>query len=283
MDIELTPIMIKGLMTALIIIVGYSAMGIAVKLINRNVSDLKKRHTARKSVFYIGTILCVAIVSAFWLKNLRMLTVVISVIGAGLMVAMADVILSIAGWFLILVRRPFDAGDRIQIGDVKGDVIDIRLFQTSLLEIGGWVKEDQSTGRVVHVPNSLLFKTPVFNYTRGFEFLWDEIKLIVTFESNWKKAEEIILRHAQKESEAVGKAVDKRIKKMAEQYLIFYDKLTPIVYTKVVDNGVELSLRYLTEVKRRRSQEDALARRILDDFGKESDINFAYPTYRIVK
>lgn len=203
--------------------------------------------------------------------------------GAGLVVALGDLFLSIAGWFVIIFRKPFTAGDRIEINNVKGDVIDIRLFQTSLLEIGNWVKDDQSTGRVVHVPNSALFKGPVFNFTKGFEFLWSEIKIIVTFESNWRKAEEIMIRHARAESEEISKEVASRIRKMAEEYMIFYEKLSPIVYTKIMDNGVELSLRFLTEVKKRRYSEDKLNRVILDDFGKEPDIAFAYPTYRIIK
>ena len=114
-------------------------------------------------------------------------------IGAGIALALQDVILSVAGWFLIIVRRPFQVGDRIELGGVKGDVIDIRLLQTSLLEIGNWVDADQSTGRIVHCPHSLVFKEPLFNYTKGFEFIWNEIKIPLTFESNWKKGKEIIL------------------------------------------------------------------------------------------
>lgn len=283
MSFELTPDMIKGLITVGLVVLVYLFLLVVIRIINKNIDDIKRRHRARKAALYITTAITIACISFVWIENLKTASVVISVIGAGLVVALGDLVLSIAGWFLILVRRPFDAGDRIQIGDVKGDVIDIRLFQTSLLEIGNWVKEDQSTGRVVHISNSALFKNPVFNYTKGFEFLWEEIKIVITFESNWKKAEEIILGHAQKEADKTGDEVAMRIKKMAEKYLIFYDKLTPIVYTKIIENGIELSLRYLTEVKKRRQHQDRLNRLILDDFGKEKDIDFAYPTYRIVK
>lgn len=280
---ELTPNVVRGLISvAIILFVNIIVLAI-IRIVNKKITDLKRRHTARKATLYIATLLTIVIISILWIKNLKTVSVVISVIGAGLVVALGDLFLSIAGWFLILFRRPYDAGDRVQIGDVKGDVIDIRLFQTSLLEIGNWVEEDQSTGRVVHISNCALFKKPVFNFTRGFEFLWDEIKVAVTFESNWKKAEEIMIRHAQKEAEKVSKEVAKRIKKMAESYLIFYEKLTPIVYVKIVDNGVELSLRYLTEVKKRRVCRDSINRDILNDFDKERDIAFAYPTYRIIR
>lgn len=283
MPFELSPNIIRGIISIAVILATYIVILAIVKIINKRIIDLKRRHSARKATLYIATFLAIAVVSILWIRNLRTVSVVISVIGAGLVVSLGDFFLSIAGWFLILIRRPFAAGDRIELGDVKGDVIDVRLFQTSLLEIGNWVREDQSTGRVVHIPNSIIFKKPLFNFTRGFEFLWDEIKIIVSFESNWKKAEGIMIQHAQKEAEKVSKEVDSRIKKMAEQYLIFYEKLTPIVYAKIVDNGIELSLRYLTEVKRRRECQNCLNRNILDDFKKERDIAFAYPTYRIVK
>jgi len=283
MDMVLTPNMLKALISAGIVLLIYIVMLIIIRVINRRITDLKHRHSTRKATVYISTFVVCAAVAVIWIENLNTVSVVISVIGAGMVVALGDAFLSIAGWFLILFRRPFDAGERVQIGEVKGDVIDIRLFQTSLLEIGNWVKEDQSTGRVVHISNSALFKNPIFNYTRGFEFLWDEIKIVVTFESNWKKAQEIMLRHAQKEAERLSKEVARRIKKMSEQYFIYYEKLTPIVYVKIVDNGVELSLRYLTEVKGRRKYQDILHRAILDEFEKDRNVNFAYPTYRLVK
>jgi small-conductance mechanosensitive channel len=189
----------------------------------------------------------------------------------------------VAGWFLILIRRPFEVGDRIELGGVKGDVIDIRLFQTSMLEIGNWVGADQSTGRIVNVPNSAIFKKENFNYSRGFEFIWNEIKVIVTFESDWKRAEEIMMSHAVEHAEEMENVIKRKIDIMAQSYMIRYDKFRPIVYVDIKDSGVELSLRYLTEARDRRATHDELCRYILSDFEKEESVNFAYTTYRIVK
>jgi len=283
MGLELTPDMVKMIVSIGIVIVLYLLAGLIVRIINKKISNLKTRHSARKTTLYVTTLVVIAIIALIWIQNLRTVSVVISVIGAGLVVALQEPILSIAGWLLILTRRPFETGDRIEVGGVKGDVIDVRMFQTSLLEIGNWVKEDQSTGRVVHIPNSLIFKGQVYNYTKGFDFIWNEIKINVTFESNWKKAEEIMLKHAKKEAEKISSQVGGLIRKMSEQYLIYYEKLTPIVYVKVIDFGVELSLRYLTEAKMRRRTQDELCRIILDEFGKQRDVNFAYPTYRLVR
>ncbi|MBN1871665.1 MAG: mechanosensitive ion channel [Candidatus Omnitrophica bacterium] len=253
------------------------------RIINRRLEDVKRKYNARKMTYYITSVLALLILSVIWIKDISKLTVVLSVLGAGLVVSLQELILCIAAWFIIVFRRPFDTGDRIEIGGHKGDVIDIRFLQSSLLEIGSWVEEDQSTGRVIHMPNSMIFRHPVINYTRDFEFIWNEIKIIVTFESDWQKAREIILRHAQKEADRIKKEVDRLIRRMSTHYLIYYEKLTPIVYVKIVSSGIELSLRYLTEAKKRRATQDEISGNILNDFSKERDINFAYETFRVVK
>lgn len=273
----------KLLQTGLIILLGYLLIFLIVNIINRHIEDVKVRHLVRKNVVYLLNILIILYIFFVWIQNINSITVFLSVIGAGLALALQEVILCIAGWFLILVRRPFEVGDRVELGGVKGDVIDIRLFQTSLLEIGNWVEADQSTGRIANIPNSVLFKKENYNYSRGFEFIWNEIKVLVTFESDWKKAEEIMLNHAQEEARTIEKIVKKKIENMAKHYMIHYEKFTPIVYVDIKESGIELSLRYLTEARRRRATHDALCRTILEDFEKEEKVNFAYPTYRIVR
>lgn len=267
----------------LIALVIYLLGMLVISLINRQVRDLRKRHNARKITLYttVMTILVLAIV--FWLEAMASFAVAVSIVGAGLVVALQDVIVCFAGWLLIILKRPFSVGDRVEIGSVKGDIIDVRMFQTALLEVGNWVGAEQSTGRIAHIPNSSVFKEKVFNYTKGFEFVWNEVKVAITFESNWQKAKEILLGHANPEIDKLQTKVQASIDKMAQQYMIHYEKFTPIVYVKVVDQGVELTLRYLTEVRQRRSTEDRITRGILEDFTREKDIYFAYPTYRIVK
>ncbi|MEA1928179.1 MAG: mechanosensitive ion channel family protein, partial [Candidatus Auribacterota bacterium] len=135
---------------------------------------------------------------------------------------------------------------------------------------------------IVNVPNSTLFKQPSFNYSRGFEFIWNEIKVLITFESDWERAEEIMLGYALLKAEKKERIVKRKIKQMTRRYMIHYGKLTPIVYINIKDSGVELTLRYLTDARRRRSSEDELNRVILYEFEKEDKVEFAYPTYRIV-
>ena len=203
--------------------------------------------------------------------------------GAGIALALHDVILSFAGWITIIVRKPYETGDRIQMGNTQGDVIDIGAFHTTMMEVGNWVDADQSTGRIVICPNSIIFREPVSNYTRGFEFIWNEITVVVTFESNWQKAEQIMLAIAQEKAEEIRSDVDRKIRRMSRRYAIHYTYLTPIVYPVIADSGVKLTLRYLSEARKRRSTMSEVSRKILDAFAREDDIDLAYPTYRIYK
>jgi len=265
------------------VVVAYLLLFLLVGIVNKRVADMKAKHVMRKNVVYLINFFLLLFIFFIWVQNINSLTIFLGFASAGLALALQEVILSIAGWFLILVRRPFEVGDRVEINGVKGDIIDIRLFQVSLLEIGNWVHADQSTGRIVNVPNSYVFKYPNFNYSRGFEFIWNEIPILVTFESDWQRGKEIMMSHAKSLAEGLEESVQKKIAVMRNRYMIYYGKLSPIVYVNIKDSGVELTLRYLTESKKRRSTQDELSQKILADFGKEKDVNFAYPTYRIVK
>lgn len=185
--------------------------------------------------------------------------------------------------FLSLIRKPFEIGERVQIGSVKGDVVDIRAFYVTLLEIENWIKEEQSTGRITHIPNNFIFRNPVYNYTKGFNFIWSEIKITITFESNYKKAKGICLKFLNEFHNSWAEDLDEEIKQAQNIYAIYYKKLTPTVYVKIVESGILLSLRYLVEPHKRRFSENFLCENILDEFSEARDINFAYTTYRITK
>lgn len=253
------------------------------RFINSLKIEIQKRHQYRKRTTYIAALIYFVILLYIWAESTIQWTTVLSVMGAGVALALHEVLLNMAGWLYIMVRRPYVEGDRIELGDVKGDVIDIRLFQTSLLEIGNWVDGDQSTGRLVHLPHGQIFRNSLYNYTKGFEFIWHELSIIVTFESNWEKAREILLKCGEEESQEIQEKVQKKIDRMAREYLIYYKRFTPIVYTKIEDSGVKLTLRYLTEAKKRRSGVHTISQKVLSAIGNASDIDFAYPTYRIYK
>ncbi|MBN1870755.1 MAG: mechanosensitive ion channel [Candidatus Omnitrophica bacterium] len=273
----------KVLGTVFIVLLGYFLMFGFIRVINKRVKDIKTRYAVRKNTVYVVSLVLLLVLFVIWIQSINSLTILLGVASAGLALALQEVILSIAGWFLIILRHPFEAGDRIEINGIRGDVIDIRIFQTSVLEIGNWVHADQSTGRIVHFPNSFVFKHATYNYNREFEFIWNEIPILLTFESDWKRGREIMMAHAKNLAEGLEAEVSRKIEAMRNRYMIYYGKLTPIVYVDIKDSGVELTLRYLTEAKKRRSTQDQLCQAILEDFRKEPNVKLAYPTYRIVK
>jgi len=200
---------------------------------------------------------------------------------AGLAIALRDLIADFAGWIFILLRRPFDIGDRIQIGEHAGDVIDTRLFQFTIMEIGRWVDADQSTGRVIHIPNQKVFTEAQANYTAPFEYLWNEIGVLVTFESDWRRAKEILAEIAEELGGDVAEEARASLRRASRKFMIFYRKLTPVVYTSVKDSGIMLTIRYLCDPRRRRGSAEAIWEAILDRFGEEAAIDLAYPTQRL--
>lgn len=163
---------------------------------------------------------------------------------------------------------------------MAGDVIDIRLFQFSLVEIGNWVDADQSTGRILHIPNSKVLREPLANYHQGFKYIWHEIPVLITFESNWKKAKKMLTDIAYEKAEPLSGKIQEQIRGAAQKYLIFYNKLTPIVYTTVKDSGVLLTIRYMVAPRQSRSTEEQIWEAILDLIDANDDINLAYPTTR---
>lgn len=273
----------KLIQTVSAIAIGCILIFVIVRITNRKITDIKVKHLVRKNIMYAINMAMLIYIVYVWVQDVSSITIFFSVLGAGLVVVLGEPILSIAGWFIIIVRHPFDVGDRVEIGNVKGDVIDIRLFQTSLLEIDGWVEAEQSTGRIVTVPNSHIFRKETFNYNRGFNYIWNELKVSVTFESNWKKAEQIMLGFANSLSKDQENDIRKKIYEMSHHYMIHYAKLTPIVYVAIKDSGVELSLRYLTEARAMRNSNNDLSRQVLEEFAKHEDISFAYKTYRLVQ
>jgi small-conductance mechanosensitive channel len=247
----------------------------------RRTEDIRIRYNWRKTTGYILYFLLALFLLPLWVQNGTGLTTYLGLLSAGIAIALKDPLSNLAGWVFIVWRHPFRMGDRIQIGDFAGDVIDLRIFQFSLMEIGNWVSADQSTGRIIHVPNGLIFTHPLANYTHGFHYLWNEIAVTITFESDWEKAKGILHEIASRHS-AQPEGENRTDIKIGDEYLLYYQHLTPTVYTCVIDRGVDLTIRYLCEPRQRRGTVQAIWEDVLRAFATHSDIHLAYPTTRFV-
>ncbi len=277
----LSPALQSRLLATLVIIGGLWALRrVGLTLVYRRVTDPWSRYRWRKTTTYIALAVGLLLVGRTWIAGIQAVATFLGLLSAGLAIALKDPVANLAGWVFIVWRRPFDVGDRVQIGAHAGDVIDLHLFQFTLNEIGNWVNADQSTGRIIHVPNGRIFTEPLANYDKGFKYIWNEVPVIVTFESNWQKAKGILTNIAITHAAHLTAEAERDLLTASQQYFISYTKLTPIVYTSVVDVGIRLTIRYLIEPRRRRGTEQAIWEDILTAFGQSPDIDFAYPTTR---
>lgn len=256
---------------------------LAVRSVNKHVPAAKDQYKWRKNLTYISVFIGFLVVGRIWFEGLQSLATFLGLLSAGLAIALKDPISDLAGWLFILWRKPFEVGDRIQLGDTKGDVIDLRIFKFTVLEIGNWVRSDQSTGRVVHIPNHLIFSDALANYTSDFDFIWNELEVLVTFESDWGKAKKILQQITDEHLEEFVEKADRQVRRAQKAYLIYYRHLTPIVYTDVQDSGICLTIRHLANPRNRRGISQAIWEDILHAFKEHDDIELAYPTMRIYK
>jgi small-conductance mechanosensitive channel len=277
----LSPVLQMHVLVSVIAIAGlWLLQKIVLAVVYRRVTDPYIRYRWRKATTYLFIVVGVLVVGREWLEGFKAFATFLGLVSAGIAIALKDPLVNLAGWAFIVWRRPFDVGDRIEIGGHKGDVIDQRLFQFTLNEIGGWVDADQSTGRIVHIPNGRIFSDPIANYDKGFKYIWNEVPVVVTFESNWKRAKEILTAIAFKHAEHLTAEAERDLLAASRQYFINYRKLTPIVYTSTVTFGVQLTMRYLIEPRRRRGTVSAIWEDILSEFATSPDIDLAYPTTR---
>jgi small-conductance mechanosensitive channel len=270
-----------NLLYTIIAIIGLLLLRQVVNLlVRRRTDDAALIYRWRKATEYLTLLLGAAALLLIWLPDASSIATYLGLVSAGLAIALRDPITDLVGWIFIIWRHPFALGDRIQIGTNSGDVIDIRYFQFSLMEIGNWVDADQSTGRVLHIPNKLVFTQALANYSKGFAYIWNELAVVVTFESDWAKAKMILERIAAQHATEKSQSARQKMTEAARRYYINYEILTPIVYTRVVDIGVRLTIRYLTTPRQRRNTENAMWEDILKAFAAEPHIEFAYPTVR---
>jgi small-conductance mechanosensitive channel len=273
----------RNIIVSIIILLVLSIIRLIVlRIVWRNTENVKTRYFWKRLISYIIPLTGIMLIGMVWIDAFRHLGAFLGLLSAGIAIALKDLLANIAGWLFIMFRKPFTVGDRIQIGQHSGDVIDLRLYQFSILEIGNWVNADQSTGRVIHIPNGKVFTESQANYTQGFRYIWNEIEVRITFESEWQKAKSILEDIIRKNSDNLVKPAEHELKEASKMYLIHYQHLTPIVYVTAAENGVKLSLRYLCTAHTRRVTEAAIWEDILQEFNLHRDIQWAYPTQRFV-
>jgi small-conductance mechanosensitive channel len=270
-----------------IVIIGIIIINVLTRVVRRlllsRVESTDTRYRLRKFVNAFGALTSALLITVVFSNKLGNLTVAFGVAGAGIAFALQEVIASIAGWVAVSFGNFYSVGDRVQLGGIIGDVIDVGVLRTTLMETGQWVKADQYNGRIVRVANSFVFKEPVFNYSGDFPFLWDEITVPVKYGSDYKLAREIMQKIAYDSVGALVPAAKKTWHEMVKKYRIEDAMIEPVVTLIANDNWLEFTIRYVTDYKRRRSTKDILFTRIMEEFdATDGKVSLASTTFHLV-
>lgn len=272
---------IKVLQSVIILLVAYVANYLISMIIKRQIHGIRERYVFRKTVSTIISIVALGVLVAVWFKETTSLIVAYGILSAGIAIALQDVLKNIAGGLIIFISGPFKAGDRIQVESELGDVLDIRIFYTTIMEIREWVDGDQYSGRIIQLPNSFILDKTIKNYTRDFSFIWDEIHLMLTFDSNWKKAKEIALVITNEITLQFETNAKQELSDLGEKYLITTSDVESRIYTQITDNWIDMRLRYVVIPHQRRKVKHLLSEKILEAFLAEKDIKIASATFEI--
>ena len=246
----------------------------------------------RQGISLFAAVGLIITIMSIWFDDPTRLTTAAGLATAGLAFALQKVVTSIAGYFVILRGRNFTIGDRISMGGVRGDVIGLGFIQTTIMEMGQppavqsadpavWVKSRQFTGRIVTVANSTIFDEPVFNYTRDFPFIWEEISIPITYEDKRAKAEEIMLAATRRHVLRINELSLEAVKRLEADYFVNVNDFEPKVFYRITDNWLELTIRFIVSEHKVRDIKDAISRDMLDGFDAEG-IGIASATYDIV-
>ena len=258
---------VAALVGILIIHVGFRLLE---QTVPRHFGRANSRYRVRKFVVFSGYLTILLFLALLFEDRLGRLGFAVGLIGAGVAVALQDVLASIAGAFSIGFSKLYAVGDRVQIGDTRGDVIDIGLLRTTLLETGNWVSKDSYNGRIVRVPNSAVLKGSVFNYSQGFQFVWDEIKVVFTASSDFQFAKDMLSRVAR---EAIGDYLleaQASWKVVSDYYETVSPPLEPTVTLVVNAGNLEFGVSYVAHYTKRTAMQDQLFSRIVQEVAKSN-------------
>ncbi|NLO06195.1 MAG: mechanosensitive ion channel [candidate division WS1 bacterium] len=282
-DLLANPMVIRVLTAIGGLIVVLVITRLSSSYIGRWIVDADMRYRARKVVTSSIWLAYAIYLLLLFSQSLGQAAVALGVASAGIAFALQEVILSLAGWIAISFGTFFRIGDRIQLGNTVGDVIDIGMLRTTVMECREWISGDNYTGRIVRIPNSMIFRQPVHNYSGDFPFLWDELKLPVRYESDYDRMREILLEVADEITGQYTQYAELHWKRMLRRYRVEPARVDPTVVLVANDNWVEFTLRYIVDYKYRRQVRDELFRAILRRLDLERDtIRLASATWEIV-
>lgn len=263
----------KLIMLSILCILFFKVLkGICYNIYMRINEDPKKRYLYNRKIQVIFAVLTIIFLIIIWGEYLSNVITFISFFSAGVIIAIREVILNFFAGIYIRLNKPFSLEDRIEVNGIKGDVVNMTSTSFDLLEIGERVNSEQSTGRIIHVPNSYVFSHPIKNYVKAFKYIWNEITVKIELDSDVEKVKDVLYDIVQKNSviKAIPKKMETQIDDASAEYRIYFNNLEPIIYTAIVGDHIELYIRYLVHPKKARNVENLIWLDILEEYKKNN-------------
>lgn len=276
---------VRSVLVAALLLAGLRfAVTAAQRSAARRIESAHTVHTVNRLISMLGWLVAFLMITTVFKDRLGNLTVALGVAGAGIAFALQEVIASLAGWVALSLGNFYSVGDRVKLGGIKGDVIDVGWLRTTLMELGDWVDADLYNGRIVRIANSFVFKEPVFNYSGDFPFVWDELTVPIKHGSDWRFAKELF---HQCSLDVVGEYTEQARKvwrTMTKKYQIEDASVDPFVTLVANDNWLEFTVRYVTDYKKRRTTKNLLFERLLGGIEEHADkLAIASATFHLVE
>ena len=254
------------------------------KFARRKLPDTRSRYKSQKGIEVVGYILLVFLTISYFTGNIKDFALAIGLLTAGITITLQELILSVAGSIYIFFVNVYKPGDRIEINQIKGDVIDIDSIYTTMMEIGEWVSSDNYSGRIVKLSNAFVFRGPIYNYSKDFPFIWDEIELPIRYGSDLELAKEIFIRVATENLSGYVTESISKWKHVVDKYYIEDAQVEPTLALTLTDNWIRFNLRYIVDYKKRRYVKHLLHDLIGKEIQKTGDkVMLASATFEIVK
>ncbi len=283
-DILANDIYRKLIYSGLVLIIqGIIRFAVDRYIVNKSKEFSTSVYTVRKVIRYALTAITLIIIYGIWVDQLGDFSVALGILAAGLAFALQEVIGSFAGWMTIIAGNPFNIGDRIETGGIKGDVVDIGILRTTIMEIGNWLDGDHNTGRLVTLSNAFIFKEPLFSYSVHLHYIWDEIRIPIPYGSDWQQAMAIMSNAVTQHSayqELLPKAEGQRLE-LRKRIAVKITPLEPRIFVNLTDNWIQLGLVYPVDTDLRRVFRSEVNQTILEEF-TVAGIEIASETISIV-
>ncbi len=251
------------------------------ELVGKRIKDSKTRYSLRKVISILSIAVFLVILISIWIVETQSILITVGLIGAAVAFGIQDIFKNFVGGVTILLNGLYHVGDRIEINQKYGDVIDVSIFYTTLMETREWVSGDQATGRLTIIPNGAVLTGTIQNYTRDFDFIWDEITIPITYDSDWQETASKLLEIVRKQTSSVSENAQKTMQNLEGKYYFTRRSLEPAIFLTLTDNWITFGIRYVAEVRTRRILHDHISREILSEIQKSENIKIASATMNI--